>query len=118
VVEGAGDHACEYMTGGVVVMLGPVGRNFGAGMTGGVAYLVDHDGAMAEQLAAQHVPVNALTADDREQLRELLETHLRVTGSRVARRVLRDDAGFSAFVRVGQPQRADREQDEIAAALA
>jgi glutamate synthase domain-containing protein 3 len=71
-----------------------------------------------ERLAAYQIPVHALTTDDREELRQLIETHARVTGSPVARRVLRHDPSLSAFVRVGQARRADREPDEIAAALA
>ena len=54
VVEGAGDHCCEYMTGGIVVVLGQTGRNFAAGMSGGIAYVLDEDGAFGDALQPRH----------------------------------------------------------------
>ena len=61
VVEGVGDHGCEYMTGGKVVILGPTGRNFAAGMSGGVAYVYDPDGTFEDNLNAEMVDLDALT---------------------------------------------------------
>ena len=100
VVEGAGDHACEYMTGGTVAILGTVGRNFGAGMTGGVAYVFDRRQALVHRINPQHLTIAPLNAADQKIVRELLETHERLTGSRVARAILRHDSGLTTFVRV------------------
>ena len=78
VVEGVGDHACEYMTGGLAVILGPTGRNFAAGMSGGVAYVLDLD---PTQVNAELVEFNSLDAVDSEVLRELVVSHVENTGS-------------------------------------
>ena len=91
VVEGAGDHFCEYMTGGVAVALGPVGWNTGAGMTGGTAYLVDWRQLNADSVVAREVP-----PEDGDELRALVEEHLRRTGSRRAADML---AGWDEAVR-------------------
>jgi glutamate synthase (NADPH/NADH) large chain len=117
VIEGAGDHCCEYMTGGVVVVLGPTGRNFAAGMSGGIAYVLDEDGSFArrcnlsmvelepvmeeEELIARHyhqagdldmhgkVDVMAdMTRFDAERLHQLIDNHARYTASRRAREIL------------------------------
>jgi glutamate synthase domain-containing protein 2/glutamate synthase domain-containing protein 1/glutamate synthase domain-containing protein 3 len=89
VVEGVGDHGCEYMTGGVVVVLGSVGRNFGAGMSGGIAYVLDETGAFRERVASPSFEVSAVSdIDDRQDVRTLLERHVRYTGSRRARHLL------------------------------
>jgi glutamate synthase domain-containing protein 3 len=85
VVEGAGDHFCEYMTGGVAVALGPVGWNAGAGMTGGVAYLTEWRQLNSDSVVAREVPL-----EDAAELRELVEEHERRTGSPVATRMLAD----------------------------
>ena len=82
-MEGAGDHFCEYMTGGVAVSLGPVGWNAGAGMTGGVAYLLDWDQLNTDSVVAREVP-----AEDAAELRALVEEHARRTGSRRAAEML------------------------------
>ena len=100
VVEGVGDHACEYMTGGTVVVLGSIGRNFGSGMTGGVAYVCDRRRTLVVQTSPQHLSVEALTASDHHIVRHLLETHERLTGSRLARAILRRDRGLTTFRRV------------------
>ena len=81
VVEGTGDHACEYMTGGVVLVLGPTGRNFAAGMTGGLAYVFDEDGGFLSRCNGELVEVGALDAGDEENIRALLSRHLELTGS-------------------------------------
>ena len=81
-VEGCGDHGCEYMTGGTVVVLGPVGRNFAAGMSGGIAYVWDRDGGFRAQCNGAGVEVEAV--DDPALLRSLVEQHEALTGSRRA----------------------------------
>jgi len=91
VVEGAGDHCCEYMTGGVVVVLGSTGRNVAAGMTGGVAFLLDEEGGLGQRLNAETVALYELTTAEQEALlRPLLETHLELTGSAKAAQILAD----------------------------
>ena len=91
VVEGAGDHCCEYMTGGVVVVLGSTGRNVAAGMTGGVAFLLDADGGLAERLNPETVALCELTTPEQEALlRPLLEAHVQHTGSATAAALLAD----------------------------
>jgi glutamate synthase domain-containing protein 3 len=88
VVEGVGDHGCEYMTGGRVVVLGPTGRNFAAGMSGGVAYVLDEDGGFAERCNMGMVGFDALDQADAIELRALIEEHRERTDSPVAARVL------------------------------
>jgi glutamate synthase (NADPH/NADH) large chain/glutamate synthase (ferredoxin) len=88
VVEGIGDHGCEYMTGGRVVVLGPTGRNFAAGMSGGVAYVLDEDGTFHERCNMGMVGFEALSESDAIELRAMVEEHLRRTDSPVAARVL------------------------------
>ena len=88
VVEGVGDHGCEYMTGGRVVVVGRTGRNFAAGMSGGVAYVLDEDGDFAQRCNREMVLIEALETEDERFVRELLERHLTVTGSPVAARLL------------------------------
>ncbi|MBT0961111.1 glutamate synthase large subunit [Denitromonas iodatirespirans] len=102
VVEGAGDHACEYMTGGTVVFLGPLGRNFGAGMSGGVAYLLDTDPQLRLRLAD-----SALCAElpdearDHPRLQRLLAAHVAHTGSALARALLADwTAAAERFLKI------------------
>ncbi len=88
VTEGIGDHGCEYMTGGRVVVLGPTGRNFAAGMSGGIAYVYDPDDRFPALVNYQMVEIEPLTADDREWLRATVERHRELTGSDVADRLL------------------------------
>jgi glutamate synthase domain-containing protein 2/glutamate synthase domain-containing protein 1/glutamate synthase domain-containing protein 3 len=88
VVEGVGDHGCEYMTGGRVVVLGPTGRNFAAGMSGGIAYVYDSDSRFAGRCNTDLVDLEPLAAQDDEQLRALIAEHAQRTGSLVARNVL------------------------------
>ena len=87
VVEGVGDHGCEYMTGGTVLVLGPTGRNFAAGMSGGVAYVLDLD---HERVNTELVDLSPLRPDDETVVRELLGKHLQWTESSVAARLLED----------------------------
>jgi glutamate synthase (ferredoxin) len=91
VVEGAGDHCCEYMTGGVVVVLGTTGRNVAAGMTGGVAFILDENGALRERVNPEIVDICDLTTPEQEAvLKPLLEAHLEHTGSAKASVILAD----------------------------
>jgi glutamate synthase (NADPH) large chain len=90
VVEGVGDHACEYMTGGRVVVLGQTGRNFGAGMSGGIAYVLDEDDTFAERCNRELVGLEPLAVDDVSIVRELVQEHERRTGSPLAGRILDD----------------------------
>jgi glutamate synthase (NADPH) large chain len=99
VVEGVGDHGCEYMTGGRVVVLGGTGRNFAAGMSGGIAYVVDPDGDLAGRCNLQLVGLEALDPADEDDVRALLGEHLGRTGSPVARGLL-DDWDPLRFVKV------------------
>ena len=128
VVEGVGDHGCEYMTGGMVVVLGQTGRNFAAGMSGGVAYVLDEDGtfpqrcnmsmvqleAVPEEVAASEtgeveahgrVHFNHLNKADEAALRGKIEKHLRYTGSARAKQILDNWASLSAQVREGHADR-------------
>jgi glutamate synthase (NADPH/NADH) large chain len=142
VVEGTGDHGCEYMTGGVVVVIGPTGRNFAAGMSGGIAYVLDEDGdferranlAMVElepvpsensvMERSRHqagdleshglVDVTDMTRFDEERLYQLIERHLHYTGSERARAILADwSAYLPKFVKV-MPVEYRRALEEIA----
>ncbi len=88
VVEGVGDHGCEYMTGGHVVVLGPTGRNFGAGMSGGTAYVFDPARTFHRRYNPGMVDVEALTADDETWLRAVVARHHQETGSPLAGRLL------------------------------
>jgi len=90
VVEGVGDHGCEYMTGGRVVVLGPTGRNFGAGMSGGVAFLHDPDGTAATRVNTEMVDLDPLDAEDLAWLETIVTRHRDETGSEVAARLLAD----------------------------
>jgi glutamate synthase (NADPH/NADH) large chain len=127
VVEGTGDHCCEYMTGGTVVVLGQTGRNFAAGMSGGIGYVLDEDGSFAKRcnmsmvalekvLPAAEQPDDGMRhrgMTDEELLKGLIEKHLAETGSEMARRVLADWAKFRAkFVKVfpNEYRRALKEQ--------
>src|SRR5439155_19624361 len=89
VVEGTGDHCCEYMTGGIVVAIGRTGRNFGAGMSGGMAFVLDEAGDFPIRLNTEMVELEPFTdPEDQTLVRELLEQHRRYTGSAVAARPL------------------------------
>jgi glutamate synthase (NADPH/NADH) large chain len=98
VVEGTGDHGCEYMTGGRVVVLGPVGRNFAAGMSGGIAYLLDPD---PRRVNTDMADLEPLTEEDGDFLIGLISRHLAETGSAVAAGLLADwSAALARFGRV------------------
>jgi glutamate synthase domain-containing protein 3 len=88
VVEGVGDHGCEYMTGGRVVVLGPTGRNFAAGMSGGIAFVLDEAGTFGDRCNQEIVDLEDPTDDDFAEVRALVQEHMDRTGSTVAERVL------------------------------
>jgi glutamate synthase (NADPH/NADH) large chain len=101
VVEGVGDHGCEYMTGGRVVVLGPTGRNFGAGMSGGIAYVLDAEGCFDRLLNKEKVDREDLDEDDRVWLADVIARHRRETDSPVAGRILASlDDHLARFVKV------------------
>jgi len=89
VVEGIGDHGCEYMTGGRMLVLGPTGRNFAAGMSGGIAYVYNPDGDFTERCNLGMVDLEALTSDA-DDIKALLERHVAFTDSELAKRLLAD----------------------------
>ena len=88
VVEGVGDHGCEYMTGGRVAVLGPVGDNFAAGMSGGVAWVLDEKDELQQRLNTGHVKLYPVSAAQSDELNRLLEMHLKATGSQKTREIL------------------------------
>ena len=116
VIEGAGDHCCEYMTGGVVVVLGPTGRNFAAGMSGGIAYVLDMDGSFEIKCNTAMVDLEAVTGDPKEELTNLrgdmrhndaarlyrlIENHARYTNSTRAKDILANFEHYqSKFIKV------------------
>jgi len=132
VVEGVGDHGCEYMTGGTVVVLGETGRNFGAGMSGGIAYVLDAEGAFNGLCNPAMVTLEPVLAEAEQEvkvarelwhmgtadevvLKRLIESHARLTGSARAKAILEDWAGYRArFVKVF-PNEYRRALGELAA---
>jgi glutamate synthase domain-containing protein 3 len=104
VVEGVGDHGCEYMTGGKVAILGPTGRNFAAGMSGGIAYVYDPQSVLPDHLNAEMVELEALDTDDSEDavwLRDIIQAHVDATDSAVGQHVLSDwESELKHFVKV------------------
>ena len=96
VVEGVGEHGCEYMTGGRVVVLGPIGKNFAAGMSGGVAYVLDEESTLYRNLNKSMVSMEKVESKfDREELYRLIDAHVQHTGSPKGRRIL---AAFSEYL--------------------
>jgi glutamate synthase domain-containing protein 3 len=122
VVEGVGDHGCEYMTGGRVVVLGPTGRNFAAGMSGGIAYVLDVAGDFAQRCTNKAtVGFEPIDEGDAIELRELVDQHFARTDSVVAEQLLGDwDASLSRFVKVmpNDYRRVLNEQAALAGVLA
>ena len=124
VAEGAGDHGCEYMTGGRVVVLGPVGRNFAAGMSGGIAYLLDPDPALVN---TEMVDVEPVGAGDADFLAGLLARYQAETGSAVAAGLLDDWAAALPRLRRVMPRdykrvlaatrRAERDGQDVGEAV-
>ncbi len=109
VIEGAGDHCCEYMTGGVIVVLGKVGRNVGAGMTGGLAYFLDEDGKFPELVNREIVKLQrVITPAGSQQLHGLIEAHAERTGSPKAKAILANwDEFLPKFWQLVPPSEAD-----------
>jgi len=91
VVEGVGDHGCEYMTGGRVVIIGKTGRNFAAGMSGGIAYVYDREDDFRQRCNLDMVALEQLNADDLATVRTLLSSHWHYTKSPVAKSILEND---------------------------
>lgn len=101
VVEGVGDHGCEYMTGGRMICLGTTGRNFAAGMSGGYAYILDVDGRFAERCNMGMVELEELSTEDASFVAEVLEEHVELTGSELASELLADwEKTISRFIKV------------------
>ncbi len=118
VVEGVGDHACEYMTGGRVVVLGPTGRNFAAGMSGGIAYVYDPAACLAPMVNPEMVDLVALGDDDMQFLLDAVERHHTETGSALASSLLGDwKTSKESFVKV-MPRDYQRVLDAAASAEA
>lgn len=109
VIEGAGDHCCEYMTGGVIVVLGKVGRNVGAGMTGGLAYFLDEDGNFPVLVNHEIVKLQRVsTPSGEQQLQELIQAHAERTGSPKAKQILENWSEYlPQFWQVVPPSEAD-----------
>ncbi|HEY9749678.1 MAG TPA: glutamate synthase-related protein, partial [Allocoleopsis sp.] len=109
VIEGAGDHCCEYMTGGIIVVLGHVGRNVGAGMTGGLAYFLDEDGSFPAKVNREIVKIQrVITSAGEQQLKELIQTHADRTDSPKAKTILRHWSDYlPQFWQVVPPSEAD-----------
>ena len=96
VVEGVGDHGCEYMTGGTAVILGRTGRNFAAGMSGGIAYVLDENHDLYMRLNKDQVIIDTLTENsDIQELRSLIEEHVAATGSPKGKQIL---AAFKSYI--------------------
>ncbi len=114
VIEGAGDHCCEYMTGGVVAVLGLTGVNFGAGMTGGFAYVLDMDRGFVDRFNHELIDIHHITPETMEahlhHLRGLIETHHELTGSALAAEILDDFRGFLPRFWVVKPRAAGLDQ--------
>ena len=102
VIEGVGEHGCEYMTGGIVVVLGPTGRNFAAGMSGGIAYVYDPTSSFSKHCNTDMVELERVEErDDADALKTLIDKHAIYTGSSVANALLDDWVqSISAFVKV------------------
>jgi glutamate synthase (ferredoxin) len=101
VVEGIGDHGCEYMTGGRVLVLGPAGRNFAAGMSGGVAWVMDGDGTFKTRVNKDMVEIEPLTEADLKEIEALIRRHVQYTGSAVGKQFLAAGRGALAkFVKI------------------
>ncbi|QEY32220.1 glutamate synthase large subunit [Synechococcus sp. RSCCF101] len=115
VIEGAGDHCCEYMTGGLIAVLGATGRNVAAGMTGGLAFILDEDGRLEQRLNREIVSLHPCSTPEQEALlRPLLEAHLTATGSPRAAAILADWPRWRALFRVVVPP-SEREAAGLAA---
>jgi glutamate synthase (NADPH/NADH) large chain len=113
VVEGAGDHCCEYMTGGVVCVLGPTGFNFGAGFTGGFAYVLDMDRSFVDRYNHELIDIHRINTEGMQEqqlhLQHLIERHVAETGSVWGEEILRDFRSFVGHFWVVKPKAASIE---------
>jgi glutamate synthase (ferredoxin) len=115
VIEGAGDHCCEYMTGGTIVVLGPTGRNVGAGMTGGLAYFLDEGGSFPTKVNPEIVQIQrVITKAGEQQLKDLIQAHAERTGSKKAQRILEEWSIYlPKFWQVVPPSEADQPEANL-----
>ena len=104
IVEGVGDHGCEYMTGGRVVVLGMTGRNFAAGMSGGISYVYDIDGKFESRVNTELVDLVSLEKEDVNWLKTIISRHAALTGSTRAQEVLSDWKKSLAMIRKVLPR--------------
>ncbi|MEM8828240.1 MAG: glutamate synthase large subunit [Cyanobacteria bacterium P01_G01_bin.19] len=120
VIEGAGDHCCEYMTGGLIVVLGEVGRNVGAGMTGGLGYFLDEAGNFVDKVNPEIVNIQRVsTTAGEQQLKEMIQQHVARTGSAKGKAILQDwDNYLPQFWQVVPPSEADRAETNAEASEA
>ncbi len=101
IIEGVGDHACEYMTGGEVYILGPIGKNLGAGMSGGIAYILNENEDINHQINHEMVSLEEITAKDIEKIKSNLSNHIKLTHSDKAKKILENFKKFeSKFIKV------------------
>jgi len=111
VIEGAGDHCCEYMTGGVIVVLGKTGVNFGAGMTGGFAYVLDIDRDFVDLYNHELIDIHRITPESMEthlhHLRDLIRSHVELTGSEWGESILEDYRTYLPKFWVVKPKAAE-----------
>ncbi|UOB16707.1 glutamate synthase large subunit [Abyssalbus ytuae] len=121
VVEGVGDHGCEYMTGGVAVILGKIGRNFAAGMSGGIAYIYNQGNTVnTNNFNMEMIELEELTSEDKKDVKKLIENHLKYTDSPLAESILKNwDANSKNFIKVMPVEykkaleRLAKEKDEL-----
>lgn len=112
VIEGVGDHGCEYMTGGLIVVLGRTGRNFAAGMTGGSAFVLDEDGHFLDRLNGEFVMAEKVGEQDAETLRTLIQRHHKLTSSPKAAWILENwEENLLRFWKVSMPPKAPVQED-------
>ena len=101
VVEGAGDHACEYMTGGKIVILGTTGRNFAAGMSGGIAYVYDENRNFKNLCNKETIDFDPLEQEDLEEIKKMIKKHIFYTESELAKQILKNwKENANKFVKV------------------
>jgi glutamate synthase domain-containing protein 3 len=117
VVEGLGDHGCEYMTGGIVLVIGETGRNFGAGMTGGRAYVLDQPRVFEKRVNLELVELDRLEqAEDIENIRTLLERHFVATKSNFALTILSNWEDFQELFWVIIPRGSGAKLEQVVSA--
>jgi glutamate synthase (NADPH/NADH) large chain len=125
VVEGVGDHGCEYMTGGIALILGKTGRNFAAGMSGGTAYVLNEGQDFEQYCNMELVDFDPMELADIDTVKQMIENHLEYTGSDVAKRLLDDWANtVQKFVKVMPrdykrvlEQRKKEQEEDLKAAI-